>query len=140
MKRIVFVVEGDTEIILVRDHIIPYLISKGINNTVTYQTITTNRKQHKKGGVSSYGKYKNEVNNVLSQGNVLATTLIDFYALPTDFPAFTADSHRIHEIENAISADFGNNPDFIPYIQRHELEALMYSNMDGFEIVVDGSK
>ena len=26
---------------------------------------------------------------------------------------------------------------FLPYIQRHEIESLMYTSMDGFNVVVD---
>jgi hypothetical protein len=57
--------------------------------------------------------------------------------LPTDFPGHTVDSTRIHQIESAIHDDFDNNPDFLPYIQRHELEALMFSGREGFELVID---
>jgi hypothetical protein len=31
----------------------------------------------------------------------------------------------------------GQNPDFIPYIQRHEVEALMFSDREGLEFVID---
>lgn len=104
------------------------------------QTIITNRKQHKKGSVGSYGKFRNEVHRTLAQGNVIVTTFIDFYKLPNDFPEFTHDSLKIDQIENAIHKDFESNPNFIPYIQRHELEALMFSNIDGFDFVIDDSK
>ncbi|MCW3787229.1 DUF4276 family protein [Plebeiibacterium sediminum] len=140
MKRLVFIVEGDTEIILVEKIIMPYLVAQGITNPVNCQTITTNRKQNKKGGVSTYGKFKNEVNRTLRQGNVLVTTLIDFFKLPADFPEFTHDSHNIGDIETAILKDFGDNENFIPYIQRHELEALMFSSRDGFDLVIDDEK
>lgn len=137
MKRLVFIVEGDTEIILVEKLIVPHLIRLGFTNAMHAQTITTNRKQHKKGGVTGYGKFKNEVIRTMAQGDVIITTVIDFFRLPVDFPLFTNDSNRIEQIENGIRADFDNNPDFIPYIQRHELEALMFSDRSGFELVVD---
>lgn len=140
MKRLVFIVEGDTEIILVQKIIVPYLISKGFKNPMHAQTIITNRKQHKKGGVTEYGKFKNEITRTFAQGNVIITTLIDFFRLPTDFPGFTTDSKKIDQIENAIYTDLGNNEDFIPYIQKHELEALMFSERSGFELVIDEEK
>lgn len=138
MKRLVFIVEGDTEIILVQKLIVPYLIARGFVNSIHAQTIVTNRKQHKKGGVTDYAKFKNELTRTLAQGNVILTTLIDFFRLPNDFPGYTEDSRRIHQIEAAIHADFGNDPNLIPYIQRHELEALMFSSRAGFELVIDG--
>jgi hypothetical protein len=140
MKRLVFIVEGDTEIILVQNLIVPYLINLGFQNPMHAQTIITNRKQHKKGGVTGYGKFKNEITRTLSQGNVIITTLIDFFRLPNDFPGYTDDSMKIEQIENAILEDFNNNNDIIPYIQRHELEALMFSNRNGFELVIDNNE
>ena len=140
MKRLVFIVEGDTEIILVQNLIVPYLINLGFRNTVHAQTIITNRKQHKKGGVTGYGKFKNEVSRTLAQGSVIVTTLIDYFRLPADFPGFTTDSTKIEQIEQAIHNDFDDDPNLIPYIQRHELEALMFANRSGFELVVDDPK
>ncbi|MEM6844761.1 MAG: DUF4276 family protein [Bacteroidota bacterium] len=137
MKRLVFIVEGDTEISLVEKLLVPHLVSLGFQNAMHAQTIITNRKQHKKGGVTSYGLFRNEVERTLAQGNVIVTTLIDFFRLPTDFPSFTTDSTRIEQIEQAIRDDFNNHPDFIPYVQRHELEALMFSDRSGFELVID---
>lgn len=78
MKRLVFIVEGATEIILVQKLIVPHLLQLGFHNPVNAQTIITNRKLHKKGGVGSYGKFKNEVKRTLAQGNVIVTSIIDF--------------------------------------------------------------
>jgi len=138
-KRLVFIVEGDTEIKFVENSLIPYLCKKGINNTMHAQTITTNRKLQKKGGNVSYGKYSNEIRRTLKQPNVIVTTIVDYFKLPTDFPGYTNDSQRIDEIEKAISADIDNS-DFIPYIQRHEIEALMFSYRAGFDLVIDDVK
>lgn len=132
MKRLVFIVEGATEIKFVNDLIIPYLYSQGKSNPMSAQKITTNRKKNISGGVTSYGLFKNEINLVFSQGNVMVTTLIDFYGLPTDFPNYTMNSININQIEHGISMDFGNNPDLIPYIQRHELEALYFNDENNF--------
>ncbi|WP_101450892.1 DUF4276 family protein [Polaribacter sp. Hel1_33_96] len=139
MKRLVFIVEGDTEVIFVNKSIIPYLYSLGFENPMYAQTILTNRKQHKKGGVINYQYLKNDINRVFAQENVIITTFIDFFRLPTNFPNFTTDSKLIHEIEEGVLSDFDNNENLIPYIQRHELEALMFSKIDGFEIVIDES-
>ncbi len=137
MKRLVFIVEGNTEIKLVEKLIMPYLYSKGLQNPVNCQTITTNRKLHKKGGVVSYDSFRNEVRNTLAQGNVLVTTLIDYFKLPTDFPNYTTNAKQVAQIETAIHKDFDNNQNFIPYIQLHEVEALMFSNRTGLEFVID---
>ncbi len=135
-KRLVFIVEGDTERRFVQQHVIPYLYKQGLNNDMNAYTITTNRKLHKKGGNPSYGKFKNEVIRTLSQQNVIVTTLVDFFKLPTDFPCYTNDSNKIDDIEKAILHDIGD-ANFIPYIQRHEIESLMFSDKAGFELVID---
>lgn len=134
MKRLVFIVEGDTEVKFIKEIVIPYLINKEVYNC-SVQTITTNRKQHKKGGIGSYEKFCNEIKRTLAQDNVLVTSFIDFYGLPSDFPNF--HTKDIDQILNEIRTKFKSNSNFIPYIQKHETEALMYSSIAGFELVID---
>ena len=92
--------------------IVPYLISVGLSNPMHAQTIITNRKQHKKGGVPGYGKFKNEVMRTLAQGNVVVTTLVDYFRLPTDFPGFTViDDHEALRKVDAIIREYPNPED-----------------------------
>lgn len=140
MKRLVFIVEGNSEVQFVHKIIIPYLISLGFTNSMNAQTILTNRKQHKKGGVVNYEYLKNDLKRVFAQGNVIVTTLLDYFKLPTNFPNYTDNSLDIRLIEEGMLNDFDNNEDYIPYIQRHELEALMFSAIEGFEMVIDDDK
>lgn len=137
MKRLVFIVEGDTEISFIENHVIPYLYNKGISIPMHGQTILTSRRYNKKGGVVSYQSFKNEVTRTFSQGDVLVTTMIDFFRIPSTFPNYSTDKRHISIIESGIHNDFENRPDFYPYIQLHEIEALMFSNIEGFKLVVD---
>ncbi len=137
-KRLVFVVEGDCELVFVEKMLIPYLILRA-NATGWFfnaQKITTNRRLNKKGGNVSYAYLKNELCRIMSQGDVWITTLLDFFRLPNDFPGYTSDSKKIDETENAIREDVGYER-FIPYIQRHEFETLLFSSFEAFEFVVD---
>lgn len=140
MKRIVFIVEGDTELCFIEKRIIPYLYSKGCSIAMNAQKITTNRRLNKSGGNVCFDYLQNEIKNTAAQGNVLITTFVDFFRLPNDFPSYTADSTKIVEIEKgmrqALEPIIGPMF-FLPYIQRHEIEALMYVKIDGFEIVID---
>ena len=143
MKRLVFIVEGDTEIIFIQKRVIPYFYRKGLQNVMNAQKISTNRKANKKGGNVGFEYLKNEVSRVFATKNVLITTLLDFFRLPTDYPNYSTDSFKIPAIEDAIKDAVGKNIDpacFLPYIQKHEMESLMFTNMDGFEIVVDDGK
>jgi len=137
MKRLVFLVEGDTEIIFIEKHVIPYIYNLGFSIAINAQKIVTNRKLNKKGGNVNYEYLKNDVNRILAQGDVIITTLLDFFRLPTSFPGYSADISNISNIENAVFVDLGNRENIIPYIQKHEMEALMFSSIEGFEIVVD---
>ena len=140
MKRVVFIVEGDTEISFVQKRLIPYLYQKGFTNPMNAQKILTNRKLNKKGGNVNFDYLKNDIGRVAATGDVLVTTLLDFFRLPTDFPNYTTDSLRLDQIEEGMKqrvADMLEPSCFLPYIKRHEIETLMYTSMDGFEFVVD---
>jgi hypothetical protein len=61
--------------------------------------------------------------------------MFDYYALPGDFPGY-ADAQKLTDpyekvncIEKAFAEDVHDSR-FIPYIQLHEFEALLYSNLD----------
>ena len=140
MKRVIFIVEGDTEISFIQKCIMPYLYQKGFTNPMNAQKIITNRKKYKKGGNVAFEYLKNDIERVAATRNVLITTFLDFFRLPTDFPGYTTDSLKIEQIEEAVRENISSIVDranFLPYIQRHEIEALMYTNMDGFNYVVD---
>ncbi len=140
MKRVIFIVEGDTEISFIQKCIMPYLYQKGFTNPMNAQKIITNRKKNKKGGNVAFDYLKNDIERVAATRNVLITTFLDFFRLPTDFPGYTTDSLKIEQIEEAVRENISSIIDranFLPYIQRHEIEALMYTNMDGFNYVVD---
>ena len=136
MERLVFIVEGDCELRFVEQKIIPYLygfVPMGPEAHMNAQKITTNRKLNRGGGNVSFAYLKNEVGRVSSQGMPWITTFLDFFRLPHDFPGFTSDSARIDSIESAIKDDIGYGR-LIPYIQRHEFEALLFAVTDGFDI------
>ena len=59
MKRVVFIVEGDTEVSFIQKRVIPYLYSKGFTNPMNAQKILTNRKLNKKGGNVGFEYLKN---------------------------------------------------------------------------------
>lgn len=137
MRRLVFIVEGRSEERFINKLLIPYLSAKdGLQRIPMHaQQLVTNRKKLIRGGNVSFGKFANDVRNVAASGDVLVTTMIDFFRLPADFPGYTTDSLKVDVIEQAIRAALAAEVDpafFLPYIQRHEFEALLFSNMDGF--------
>lgn len=137
MRRLVFIVEGRSEERFINKLLIPYLSAKeGLQGIPMHaQQLVTNRKKLIHGGNVSFGKFANDVRNVAASGDVLVTTMIDFFRLPADFPGYTTDSLKVDLIERAIRDVLAvgvASATFLPYIQRHEFEALLFSNMDGF--------
>ena len=140
MRRLVFIVEGRSEERFINKLLIPYLSAKdGLQGIPMHaQRLLTNRKKLIRGGNVSFGKFANDVRNVAASGDVLVTTMIDFFRLPADFPGYTTDSMKVDMIEQAIRDALAAEVDpaiFLPYIQRHEFETLLFSNMDGFSVM-----
>lgn len=105
MKRLVFLVEGDCELVFINKYLIPYLYLNGLDNKVPVnaQKITTNVKLQKKGGNVSYSYLKNDLRRIEATGKVVITTLLDFFRLPTDFPG--VQNNRCETIELAMKSD-----------------------------------
>ena len=140
MPRLVFIVEGDAEQHFINSHLVDYLSQKHLGVWMHAQKITTNRQLNKKGGNVSYALFQNELKRTAAQGNVLITTMLDFFRLPNDFPGFSTDVRTIDSIENCIRTDCSAiiAPQFFfPYIQKHEFEALLFANPNGFSTILD---
>ena len=145
MRRLVFLVEGRSEEQFINQRLIPYLSEQeGLQGIPMHaQLLMTNRKKSIRGGNVSFGKFANEVRNIARKGDVLITTMIDFFRLPADFPGYTTDSRQVDMVEVAIREALACDVDpsfFLPYIQLHEFEALLFSSMEGFEAIVDDGK
>ena len=141
MRRIVFIVEGDTEIQFVEKQIIPYLLEKcGYHIPMNAQKITTNKKKNCKGGNVGIEYLRNEIRKIAASGDTFITTLLDFFRLPNDFPNYTTDKTRVTEIEQGLTdamTDIVSHNRFLPYIQLHEVEALMFIKVEGFELLIE---
>lgn len=143
MPRLIFIVEGDSEQRFINEHLVIYLSSKFSRVPMHAQKITTNRKKNVKGGNVNYELLKNEVRRTFAQGDVLITTFLDFFRLPTDYPGFTVDVKQIGKIEDAVRADCSAiipPTSFLPYIQKHEFETLLFANPAGFTNVVNSTE
>jgi hypothetical protein len=87
------------------------------------------------GGVTNYDSIREDITNQFATGDInmadVLTSLIDLYALPALFPGHQAATtsgltggKKAGYIEEAWKADIGH-PNFFPYIQVHEFEALI---------------
>lgn len=88
MKKILILVEGQTEARFVKQVLNPYISKCSlffISVIIATKRLKTGEK--KKGGISSYKKIRRDLIGLLQDTSVVAvTTMIDFYGLPNDFP------------------------------------------------------
>lgn len=131
-QRLVFVVEGDSEVAFINNKLIPYLYANGASGwMINAQKITTNRKRNARGGNVNFEYLRNEIKRIGASKEPWITTFLDFFRLPTDFPGFTTDGARIGEIEKAVYQELGYSK-LIPYIQKYEFETLLFADITGF--------
>ena len=134
--RLNITTEGQTELRFVKDvlfkHLQPY------NIFCDYRSVLTSKEYHKRGGITSYAKVKKDIQQWINSENSRDkrfTTMFDYYALPDDFPGYSDAKRFVNPydkvkcIEEAFAIDMDDNR-FIPYIQLHEFEALIFSNLD----------
>ena len=137
-RSLIIVVEGQTEEEFVNEVLQPWLNEQGINDV---RAIKIRTSKTGKGGNTNYAHFKNTTENLLKQEkDILVTSLLDFFRLPNEFPGFDAARRIInvqkriefleHELSNKIASER-----FIPYIQLHEFEALLFTKIEGFRVV-----
>lgn len=136
MSKVLILVEGYAEEKFVNAVLKPHFEPKGIF------VIPRNLK-----GVGKYTIIRDEVNRLLKDSSArLVTTMIDLYRIPSDFPQkYTlAKTHKgmqkVIILEDGFKQDI-DRENFLPYLQLHEFEALLFSDVSMFSKLKDvGSK
>lgn len=142
MVRLHAVVEGQTEETFFRDILVPVLAEHKVYAGV--HRITTGRKHTTafRGGLVKYEHLRRDLTLWMKEDqkpDSWFTTMIDLYRLPSDFPgkaraAAIADPiERVRFLESELQTDLDHRR-FLPYIQLHEFEALLFSDPDSFSI------
>lgn len=135
MKRLIITCEGETEQEFCKDVLAPYFLSKEIY--IEYPTI-----KHSNGGIVAWATLKKQLVNHLHEGDAVVTMLIDYYRIKDSylFPGW----EEVKQIENVFDrmrllfirmkedmpAEFRER--FIPYVQLHEFEGLLFSDISVF--------
>ncbi len=139
--RINFLVEGQTEQGFVNSVLRNHFALLSI--VVTARCITTQQDQRAphivhRGGLNTYRHAYDDMRKWTKRekaGNVRFTTMFDLYGLPGDFPGYEEGTKeldpylRVSILEKAFKESIGDWR-FIPYIQLHEFEALIFSDLD----------
>jgi len=134
MSNIKILVEGSTEILFVNEVLKLYFHERGIYiKPFLFQ---------KAGGIPKYSiSQKQILNTIISDPSCFCTTMVDFYGMPTNWPGreqanrCQSYSEKADIVEGGILKDIagylGNSFNlnrFIPYVQMHEFEALLFSS------------
>lgn len=140
--RVNLIVEGHAEETFARDVLQPVFAMRGI--FLSARRVETSRTvaQIYRGGMTTYAKARRDLEAWLRQdASAYLTTLFDFYRLPADFPGmgsispFLSPYEKVARLEEALARDI-NTHRFIPYIQLHEFEGLLFSDVDAIDVVL----
>jgi hypothetical protein len=141
--RLHVLVEGQTEEGFVNRILGPELAGSGVFADAHRITTGRRRGEIQRGGFVQYDHLARDLSLWMKQDQgpeSWFTTMVDFYRLPTDFPGLARLSRqlpaadRIKRLEAALADDMTLRLNtlpvcnrFIPYIQLHEFEALLFS-------------
>ncbi|MFF3226304.1 DUF4276 family protein [Nocardia suismassiliense] len=142
--RLHFLVEGQSEEIVVNNVLEPYLAEHGW--TVSKSIVTTKRpagSANHHGGVSSWTKVEREIKLLLRDSSLdVLTTLFDFYAFPpdapgmSDIPAGLTPHDRVRHVEQALAATADRR--FVPHLILHELETWVFAAAEQIGCLLPG--
>jgi len=134
------VVEGQTEESFVRNVLAEVLWGSNVHPTPILLGTAGN-----KGGRTNYARVKRDVLVLLKQDrSAYCSTMVDLYGLGPGFPGHPPPDHlsnieKVRHVEQAVKEDICSKvPDlradlrFIPYLELHEYEALLFSDPAGF--------
>ena len=135
MNELVAIVEGETEQTFVRDQLAGYL---ALHGTSIWAVLPG--RNRKRGGVKKWEVARQDIVRTLKEGRY-CTTMMDYYAMPDDWPgrvnakslawdkrASHVEAKLLEDITGAMGQTF-NTQFFIPYVQLHEFEALVFADV-----------
>lgn len=148
MPRLHIHVEGETEETFVNEALAPHLYSFGYLK-ISARLIGNARQRDRRGGIQAWTSVRKDILNHLAEDpGCLATTMVDYYALPQMGPGAwpgraAAAALPVHlkapAVENALHADISaalgagfDGRRFIPYVMMHEFEGLLFSDCARF--------
>jgi hypothetical protein len=137
MKDLVIIVEGETELDIINKLIIPYIYNQEISSSLLCHPIDMKGGGH---GFNNIQHFKNTIYPVLKQKNKpIITTCIDYFKLNSEkkLPGYNESLKfklvidRIKFLESKLKEIVDNLQQdnlFIPYIQKYEIETILFAN------------
>ncbi|MAC11264.1 MAG: hypothetical protein CMN74_03355 [Sphingorhabdus sp.] len=137
MKRLLVHVEGQTEEAFVNGLLASHLYGFDYGQ-VRARLVGNARNRIRRGGISDWNVVRKDIDRHLrGDSGALATTMVDYYALPSGWPGrlppanLTVPGKSSH-IHQKLSEDFdafsAASQRFHPYVMMHEFEALLFSD------------
>lgn len=142
MKKLIIICEGPTEQLFCKDILEDHF--KGYNIEIEYPLII-----HSGGGIVKWEHLKNQIlNHHTADNDSYITTFIDYYGLEGhhNFPEWnrseleTNKTLRMNILEQGMKEDLPIEIKFIPYVQLHEFESLVFSDYEIFEEYYESSE
>jgi hypothetical protein len=145
MPRLLVHVEGQTEETFVKEVLSEYLMRSGYGS-VSARLVGNPRLRSRRGGIRSWETVRKEIQRHLKEDTgAIATTMVDYYALPQDWPGRaeapgkSSTGEKAEHVEAALLADVAKEMGprfdvrrFVPLVIMHEFEALLFSDPDRF--------
>ena len=145
-RRLLVVCEGQTESAFVKSVLTPHLATREID--VCAPVVVTNRKLGKRGGIVNFEKVQRDLSLHLrkeTHPETRFTTMFDFYALPSEFPGWSAaepattPAARAAAIERELEKSLDDQR-FFAFLQLHEFEALLFCDLEQLAKRIEGSE
>lgn len=136
--------EGQSEEAFVRRLLVPHLATYGVHAVPTIVATKRERDGRKRRGGGDWEKWAKDINLRLRDKRdvVRVTTLFDLYGLPKNFPELSTHCglsdtrERCDRLQDAMAKAVGDNR-FLPYLQRHEFEALVLAGLPALSDLLD---
>ena len=135
MKRVIIICEGETEREFCKNVLAPHLI----HHKIFIQAPLIKRSM---GGIVRWSILKKEIETHLQEPNVIVSTFIDYYGLyqKYNFPKWEEGERimnknsRMDFLEDAMKEDLSDaiRHRYIPYLQLHEFEGLLFNDVQLF--------
>jgi len=140
MKRLIIICEGQTEVEFCQTILEPHFRK--------FETqLQTPLIKKSGGGIVHWQTLKKQIVNHLNEKSVFVTTFFDFYGVQNkhDFPSWNEaksisnKNERLDFLEKAMKHDIVEHSQyrFIPYLQLHEFEGLLFNNIAVFDRQLD---
>jgi hypothetical protein len=136
MKRLYIIVEGQTEQEFVNTMIAPYMQQYGVYDV---KPVLIHTSKAGRGGFVNYSHLKKDALKLLNsrKNDFVVSMFVDFFRIPEiphreRWSQKATHKEQVSEMERCIAEDI-HDYRFIPYIQLHEFEALLFSSNKGFE-------